>query len=152
MSQSEEMVQLLNHWIEELHRNKPDSIGDLVRFSVVSCDAEAGEYTFTVHTAAWMQNAFGTLHGGIIATVMDQGMGMLATCLTHGTGNTPSVQLNITYHRPFQPGDTIELKLHVDSMTRTLIHLHAEARKQGTPEKLCAAATAIFYFKPFAKE
>lgn len=150
MSNSERMEKLLTQWIEELHQNKPDSIGDLLHFSVRQCDADAGDYVFEIGTAAWMQNAFGTLHGGIIATVMDQGMGMLATCLTNREGNTPSVQLNITYHRPFQPGDTILLKLHVDSMTKTLIHIHADARCKDTPEKLCATGTAIFYFKPFA--
>ena len=99
-----------------------------------------------------MQNAFGTLHGGIIATALDQGMGMLATCLMNGQGLTPSVQLNITYHRPLVAGERILLKIYVESVTRTLIYMRGEAFQEAKPDKLCATGTGIFYFKPFADE
>lgn len=149
---AEEMKQLLEHWIAELHRHAPDSIGDLLHFSVKDCDPEAKNYEFLIGTEQWMQNAFGSLHGGIIATMLDQGMGMLATCLMHGQGITPSIQLNITYHRPLLPKKEILLKVHVDSVTKTLLHLRAEAMHSDAPEKLCVTGTGIFYYKPFAEE
>ena len=144
----EQMRSLLTGWIEELHRHAPDSIGDLLHFQVVECDPEKGIYSFSLDTEGWMQNAFGTLHGGIIATALDQGMGMLATCLMNGQGLTPSVQLNITYHRPLVPGEKILLRIYVESVTRTLIHMRGEAFQEGTSGKLCASGTGIFYFKP----
>lgn len=150
MKNSEEMEQLLNRWIGELHKNAPDSIGDLLHFSVERCCAEAGDYVFCIETAQWMQNAFGTLHGGIISTIMDQGMGMLATCLMEQPGVTPSVQLNVTFHRPLNPGEKILLKIHVDTMTHTLLYLHAEASCMNEPDKLCASGTGIFFQKHFS--
>ena len=145
----EQMRLLLTEWIGELHRHAPDSIGDLLHFRVAECDPVHGMYSFSLDTAAWMQNALGTLHGGIIATALDQGMGMLATCLMNGQGLTPSVQLNITYHRPLVPGKKILLKVYVESVTRTLIHMRGEAFQEGISGKLCASATGIFYYKPF---
>lgn len=149
---SEEMMERLTHWIEALHQHSPDSVGDLLHFRAVSCDPATGEYQFHVETAPWMQNAFGSLHGGIIATALDQGMGMLATCLTEGKGLTPTVQLNLTYHRPILPGNEMLLKVYVVSMTKTLIHMRSEVMQSEQPDKLCVSAVGIFYFKPLAAE
>ena len=144
----EEMEQRLTYWIGQLHEHAPDSIGDLLRFQVGPCSPEAGEYSFLASTQDWMQNAFGSLHGGIITTILDQGMGMLATCLMEGTAITPTVQMNVTYHRPLMPGDGVLLNIHVETMTRTLIHMRAEATKEAQPDRLCVSATGMFYIKP----
>ena len=144
----EEMEQRLRTWVGLLHEHAPDSIGDLLRFEVGPCDPEAGDYCFYASTEPWMQNAFGSLHGGIITTVLDQGMGMLATCLMNGTAITPTVQMNVTYHRPLRAGDSLALNVHVEATTRTLIHMRAEARNRLQPDKLCVSATGMFFIKP----
>lgn len=144
---AEDMEQRLSYWIEELHKRAPDSIGDLLRFRVGSCSPEAGEYCFHVSTDQWMKNAFGSLHGGIISTIMDQGMGMLATCLMEGKAITPTVQMNIVYHRPILPGDGVLLKVYVESITRTLIYMRAEAMNEAQPDKLCVTASGVFFVK-----
>ena len=147
MLPAEDMEQRLVYWIEELHKRAPDSIGDLLRFRVGSCRPEAGMYCFHVSTDQWMQNAFGSLHGGIIGTIMDQGMGILATCLMEGKAITPTVQMNIVYHRPLMPGDGILLKIYVESITRTLISMRAEAMNEAQPDKLCVTASGVFFIK-----
>lgn len=147
MLPAEDMEQRLVYWIEELHKRAPDSIGDLLRFRVGSCSPEAGMYCFHVSTDQWMQNAFGSLHGGIIGTIMDQGMGILATCLMERKAITPTVQMNIVYHRPLMPGDGILLKIYVESITRTLIHMRAEAMNEAQPDKLCVTASGVFFIK-----
>lgn len=146
-AQPEEMKQRLRYWIQELHHYAPDSIGDLLHFRVASCDPEKGEYCFYAATDQWMQNAFGSLHGGIINTILDQGMGMLATCLMEGTAITPTVSMNVTYHRPLMPGEGVFLKVYVESVTRTLIHMRSEVMSDAQPDKLCASATGIFFVK-----
>lgn len=142
-----DMEQRLNYWIGQIHNRAPGSIGDLLRFRVGPCSPAAGEYSFYASTDNWMQNAFGSLHGGIIGTILDQGMGMLATCLMEGKAITPTVQMNVTYHRPLTPGDDILLKVHVETMTRTLIYMRAEAMNADSPERLCVSATGIFFIK-----
>ena len=59
----EEMEQRLSDWIGQVHQRAPESIGDLLRFQVDSCDPEAGEYRLLASTEGWMRNAFGSLHG-----------------------------------------------------------------------------------------
>ena len=145
---SESMKKTLTHWIGELHRHAPDTIGDILRFQLAECNAEAGEYSFLVETEPWMRNAFGSLHGGIIATMLDQGMGMLSTCLTGGEKLTPSVQLNIAFQRPMVAGKQVLLKVYVESMTRMLIHMRGEAFQ----DKLCATGAGIFFVKPSDEE
>lgn len=143
----EEARQRLSYWISELHRLAPDSIGDLLHFQVSSCHPEAGEYCFQVSTGDWMKNAFGSLHGGIISTIVDQGMGMLATCMMEGKAITPTVQMNITYQHPLTAGEPLLLQIRVESVTRTLLYLRSEVRSAGNPDKLCAAASGVFYIK-----
>ena len=147
----EEMEQRLSGWIQRLHEYAPETIGDLLHFRVGPCNPAAGEYSFLVSTADWMRNAFGSLHGAVINTILDQGMGMLATCLMEGTAITPTVQMNVTYHRPFQPGDEVLLKIYVETITRTLIHMRAEAVKQAQPDRLCVSATGMFFIKPMER-
>ena len=65
-----------------------------------------------------------------------------------GKAITPTVQMNVTYHRPFAPGDEVLLKVHVEAMTRTMIHMRGEAMRASEPEKLCVSATGIFFIKP----
>ena len=144
---AEEMEQRLRFWIGQLHSRAPESIGDLLRFRVGPCSPDTGEYCFYASTGDWMKNAFGSLHGGIIGTILDQGMGMLATCLMGGKAITPTVQMNVAYHRPLRPGDEILLKIYVETMTRTLIHMRAEAMNAGSPERLCVSANGIFFVK-----
>lgn len=146
---AEEAEQRLSYWIAELHRRAPDSIGDLLHFRVASCKPETGEYCFHVSTEDWMKNAFGSLHGGIISTIVDQGMGMLATCMMEGKAITPTVQMNIAYHHPLMPGDRVLLNIHVESTTRTLLYLRAEVFNEDQTDKLCAGASGVFYVKIF---
>lgn len=141
------MEQCLAGWIEALHQRAPESIGDLLRFRVGPCNEAAGEYCFYASTQEWMKNAFGSLHGGIITTILDQGMGMLATCLMDGTAITPTVQMNVTYHRPLMPGDEVLLKIYVQTVTRNLIHMRSEAVNAAQPNQLCVTATGIFFIK-----
>ena len=145
---AEKMEQRLSYWIEQLHKRASGSIGDLLHFQVGPCDAEAGEYCFSVSTEEWMKNAFGSLHGGIISTILDQGMGMLSTCLMDGKAITPTVEMNVSYLHPLMPGDKVLLKVYVESVTRTLIYMRAEAMNADRPEKRCVTATGIFFIKP----
>lgn len=144
---SASMKQMISHWIDQLHVHAPDTIGDLLHFQVVDCDSRTGSCTISVQTEPWMRNAFGSLHGGIITTAMDQGMGMLATCIMDGKAITPTVQLNTTFHRPIQPGRPLLLKIMPEARLKHLLHMRAEVCDAANPAQLCASATGIFFVK-----
>lgn len=142
------MEQRLGYWLKLLHEHAPDSIGEMLRFEIGTCDEAAGSYILYASTEKWMGNAFGTLHGGIISTALDQGMGMIASCMMDGTAITPTVEMNTTFHHALIPGKRMCLKIHVVARTRTMIHMRAEVVDAEEPEKLCASATGIFFIKP----
>lgn len=140
-------AQELEKILELLHEKAPDSIGDLLRLRVGQCDPQAGVYTLYARVEPWMCNPYGTLHGGIISTMMDQAMGVLAIWMTGAKAHTPTVQLNLTFHHPLLPSQRTVLRVHTDAITRTMLHLRAEAYNEQEPQRLCASATGIFYIR-----
>lgn len=134
--------------LEQLHTLAPGSIGDQLMLELTDSDPEAGVYTMRCQTQPWMRNIAGTLHGGMCATLVDQAMGCVAFCAKPGEGIAPTIEMNVNYHRPLIPGEDALVRVRLQSVTRHLIHLASEVYSVKNPEKLCLAATGVFYFKP----
>ncbi len=134
--------------LEELHTLAPGSIGDMLQLELVRCEPDAGLYVMRCRTSDWMRNIAGTLHGGMCATLVDQAMGCVAYCAKPGEGIAPTVEMNVTYHRPLIPGEDVLLSVRLKSVTKHLMHLEAEAFSANEPEKLCLGATAVYFYKP----
>ena len=133
--------------IVDMHEKVPNSIGDQFRFTLVACDREAGVYTLRCKTKEWMRNPAGILHGGMGATILDQAMGMVCFCLKRGVGVCTTVQLEADYHRPIMTGESILVKVHVISVTRSLINMTAELVQPSKPDKISVSGSAIFFYK-----
>ena len=134
--------------LTQLHTLAPGSIGDQMELELVSCEPEAGIYNMRCRTQQWMRNIAGTLHGGLCATLVDQAMGCVAFCAKPGEGIAPTVEMNVTYHRPLIPGEDVLIRVELTSVTRSLIHLRSQAFHACEPDKLCIAATAVYFYKP----
>lgn len=131
-----------------LHEVVPNSIGDMMQFRLVDCDPDMGAYTLCCKTYEWMRNVAGTLHGGMCAAIVDQAMGFIAYCVKPGEGIAPTVQMQTCYHRPLIPGEDVIVKVRVLSVTKSLMHLSAEAAVAAFPEKVCISSTGIYFYKP----
>ena len=138
--------------IAEITQTVPGSIGDMLKFTLLDCQTETGDFHMSCHTEPWMRNFAGTLHGGLCATILDQAMGFVSYCLKLGEGTAPTVQLEIDYHRPVIPGEDVIVKVHVVSATRSLMNLTAEAVQASHPEKICLSGSGIYFFKPAKSE
>lgn len=145
---SEEMTQIVRGRIAQLHEVAPGSIGDLMCYELLSCDGEAGLYHMRCKTFDWMRNGPGTLHGGMCATIVDQAMGFIAYCCKPGEGIAPTVQMQVEYHRPLIPGETVLVDVRLVSSTRSLMHLSAKVYPESAPDRLCLSATSVFFYKP----
>ena len=143
----EAMEQIVRDRLAAIHTLAPDSIGAQMNYELLECDPEAGEYTLLCRTFGWMRNIPGTLHGGMCATVVDQAMGFIAHCVKRGDGTAPTVELQVSYHRPLIPGEDVVTKIKVVSVTRSLMRLSCEAYQAGKPEKVCLTATATYFNK-----
>ena len=148
MTPVNEMQQIVRSRIEALHTLVPGSVGEQMDFQLVSCDAQAGEYTLSCRTQSWMRNVAGTLHGGMCAAIVDQAMGFIAYCVKPGEGTAPTAELQVSYHRPLLPGGEVLVKVKVLTVGKSLMHLTAQAFMANQPEKLCISSTGIYVYKP----
>lgn len=143
----ENLEERLRARLNTIHQLAPGSIGAQMSYTLLSCDEAAGECSFVCRTFDWMRNISGTLHGGICATVADQAMGFVAYCVKREEGTAPTVELQVSYHRPLTPGEDVLVLVKIVSVTRSLIRLRAECRQMGRPEKLCLTAAATYFNK-----
>lgn len=109
----------------------------------VEWDAENMELTMRFHTDEGIANPVGWVHGGMVATMFDNGMGVLAGCFANGAF-TPTVTLNLEYLRPTPVGETLLLRARILKLGRSLIHMRGELAVESEPTKPCAVASGVF--------
>ena len=142
------MEQLILDRIRKVQERVPGSIGDILQYKLVRCDDENKTYYLQCSTQDWMRNPFGILHGGLCATILDHAMGIIAYCVRPGKGQVPTINLQVSYHRPLIPGEEVLIRVKVLSVTKRLMHLTAEAYMSAFPERVCLTSTATYFYKP----
>lgn len=135
--------------VQELHTEGAETISDYLNLKLADCKPEIGEYTLHCHTKRWMCNTFGTIHGGMCATILDQSMGCVAFVVK--PDKCPTVEMNVMYHRPVMPEEDTVIVVKIRSLGRQLIHLSSELYMQSKPDKLCVSATAVYFYKGESK-
>ena len=149
--ENESLEHLVHRRLDYLQKHLPDTISSMIRLEMMEIHEETNEFLIKGYPAPWMVNFNGTLHGGICATYVDQAMGHIAFCLKPGPGITPTIDMNIKYHRPFMTDDVIIMRVKKLSQTKTLICMSCEAYREGEPDKVCISASATYFYKPGAK-
>ena len=142
----------LKKYIEIMYRDYGGTIAELLKFQVVSCDEDKETYVLKCQTEPWMCNHYGTLHGGMCATIMDQAMGMVCSCLKKGFGTCTTVQLETDYHRPVTVDEDIVVQVHVMSVTKSLINMTAELLQESKGGKVSVTGSAIFFYRDDGRE
>lgn len=145
MNECIDLAEKVRRRIAQVDANNPGSIAEMLRFEVVGEDK--GDIVMTCGTMPWMRNSAGTLHGGLCATILDQAMGFVSCCLKEGNDIAPTVQMSISYHRPLHPGEQVIVKVHVVSVTHSLMNLTAEASQASCPEKICLSGSGMYFVK-----
>lgn len=105
---------------------------------LVSCDEAGCVLRFPV--ADWMKNPHNTAHGGIVATMLDTAMGMVAAALSEQLPSTISMTVN--YVRPVVLTEPVEVSVRAQHCGRTIAYLSAQASQAGLPR---VTATGTFY-------
>lgn len=124
----------------------PDTVGDRLHFTFVN--REEDEYSFRCRTAPWMANVAGSLHGGMSAAIVDQAMGYVVYAIQPGPGFSPTVQMQLCYHRSVVPGKEMIVKVFVMSRGKTTMHLRAKLYHADAPDRLCVSATGMYQYIP----
>ena len=109
-------------------------------------EASLAEVSFTssFELGKWASNPQGNVHGGVTAAVLDQSMGILATCMAGGR-ITPTVSMNISYSKPIPLDKKIFLKSYVVSSGKTMVNTACKIWIEGYPGKTAASSTGIYH-------
>ena len=65
-----------------------------------------------------------------------------------GEGIAPTIDLQVSYHRPLIPGEDVLIRVKVVSVTKSLMYLSSEACQASRPDRICITSTATFFYKP----
>lgn len=109
----------------------------------VNWDVDAMELTLLFHPNEGMANPAGKLHGGTIATIFDNGLGVLAASFADGAF-TPTVSMSLEYLRPVPITDMLFLHGKIVKLGRSMIHMRGELLSAPAGGKVYATASAIF--------
>lgn len=89
-------------------------------------------------------NEGGTVHGGVLATLVDMAMGQAVRSST-GESDVPATsQLTVTYLRPGRPG-TMEVSARVSKLGENLTVCEADVEQDGRPLAHALATFAVLH-------
>ena len=111
-------------------------INDMLAPTLIACSAEEQTLELSFHVRGWMCNPKGTLHGGMMATMMDMTMGML-TRFCRKTNAVSTVSLSLNYLRPVREG-AVSVRAHIRKAGRAVVFAEAEL----TDEELLGSNSA----------
>ncbi|MCC6716281.1 MAG: PaaI family thioesterase [Acetobacteraceae bacterium] len=121
-------------------RTQSPGFGTFFLARLLDLDISYGTADCTVRMAVkdFMYNPQGSLHGGLIATVLDISMGHL---LTHAAGVGMTLQMNTQYIKPARAGI---VQAHATFLRRGRSINYLESRMTDAEGGLMAAATSIW--------
>ena len=127
--------------LESENLKNPQIVNGMMAPTYLSCDMKEQSVTIEYQIKEWELNRVGILHGGIFATMLDHTAGTAAAAFLGGWA--PTVDLQVHFLRPGQPGDTIVAVGKIISAGKTLVHAEAALTSKTTGTKL-AVCTAPF--------
>lgn len=113
--------------------------------TLYDCDGPGLSLQLAYHTMPWMTNPMGVVHGGIIAVMLDNSMGITCCCLDGRP--TPTINLNINYARPVPLNTTVVVRTHVVVFGSTSAQTTAEIFLPEDPDRILVSASGVYYTK-----
>lgn len=130
-------------WLQEelafINTTMAHTLNGRLQAEFVAADDAAQEITLRFPVQDWQVNGLGTLHGGIINTMMDLAMSMVVYCYSRQT-IPPTVSMTTNYLRPVPMKDGILIRTRATSIGRRNATAYCEAI---VPESGKVACTAI---------
>lgn len=100
----------------------------------------------------WMRNPAGVTHGGMLATMLDNAMGMTACIVSpYEDGIAPTAELHVSYLRPVPVDQAIRISVSVDHVSARLIRMRAKLWLEGEEDTLRVTGQSVNCPKPDTK-
>ena len=110
--------------------------------TVEDCDGERRSLILRYRTYSWMENHLHILHGGVIAMVMDNSMGLAALGLCGRI--TPTISMTLSYCRPVLSGPDILAEVRVVALDGATAQATARLYQEGGQDSL-VLASGVYY-------
>lgn len=103
---------------------------------------------YRYRSEAWMANPMGMTHGGMLASMLDNAMGITAYILSPYAGVAPTAELHISYLKPVPTDAALEIRVTADQVGGRMIRMRAELRLEGSDTLYVTGAGANCPIKP----
>lgn len=137
-----ELEQGIKHFIEVLQVPGREYISSMLQPCLISCDAEKLEAVVGFPGASWETNLSGVIHGGIVATMLDTGIGILIAGILGKVA--PTINMQVSYLRPCPADGTLAVTAHITMFGGSVVHTRGELWDTREPGKIVATAEAVY--------
>lgn len=138
----QQMEETLRYYSSAMPEQYPDSINAWLHPVFEACDAQAQSYTCSFDIKPAYANPMGTLHGGIIALILDTAMGQLTHVLAHR--KPPTISMNVSYLRPIPTNCPVFVRARMEKLGATVGYVSAKVYTADNPDRILATATASY--------
>lgn len=142
MSRMDETVsteQWLRTELDFIRRDMAHTLNGRLKAELAACDDGAQELTLRFPLQDWQVNGLGTLHGGMVNTMMDLAMSMAVYCFSRKS-IPPTVSMTANYLRPVPiDGGSVLVRARLTSLGRRNATAYCEAIVPATGKIACTA-------------
>ena len=131
--------QWLRTELDFINRDMAHTLNGRLRAELDACDDGAQELTLRFPLQDWQVNGLGTLHGGMVNTMMDLAMSMAVYCFSRKS-IPPTVSMTANYLRPVpMDGGSVLIRARLTSLGRRNATAYCEAIVPATGKTACTA-------------
>jgi uncharacterized protein (TIGR00369 family) len=129
-------------WLEQelkfINTEMAHTLNGRLKPELESWDEAQQELTLRFPLESWQVNGLGTLHGGMVNTMMDLTMSMVVYCVSRQT-IPPTVSMTTNYLRPVPMEDYVLIRAKLTSLGRRNATAYCEAVVPSSGKLACTA-------------
>ena len=130
-------------WLETelafINRDMAHTLNGRLNAALESCSDETRELTLRFPLQDWQVNGLGTLHGGMVNTMMDLAMSMAVYCFSRRS-IPPTISMTANYLRPVpMDGGYVLIRARLTSLGKRNATAYCEAIVPATGKTACTA-------------
>ena len=144
-----EMKRAIEDVIQRLNSTgTPEQPGLYAFPSVQNCGEDGREAYIHFYTYPWMTNRWQVVHGGVVASMMDNSMGLTTIgALGMHSGVTPTLSITIDYLHPTPIGQDIIVHSRITGLDEKAATVEAELYTCEQPSRILVRGKGTYYIK-----